>query len=184
MACRECFDICKVCRVFILVRHLATKLQQTNCIICGYITNSRDHRPLSKLLRHSLVQILQWNPCTACLTYTKLCVIIIWDFCTVIQIIITAISWPTPLISQFFSHWPGSHLLYHFDTSDQRKPRGYISHIPLTTGRYQFALWLGQILISLCIQGLHVTSPWRYYKAKLKPTIVSSEAVSTLWDAT
>jgi len=27
--------------------------------------------------------------------------------------------------------------LYHFDTSDQRKPQGYISHIALTTGRYQ-----------------------------------------------
>jgi len=26
MACRECFDICKVCRVFILVRYQATKL--------------------------------------------------------------------------------------------------------------------------------------------------------------
>jgi len=44
-----------------LVRHLTTKLQQTNCILCGYITNSRDHRPLSKLLRHALLQILQWN---------------------------------------------------------------------------------------------------------------------------
>ena len=26
--------------------------------------------------------------------------------------------------------------IYHFDTSDQRKPQGYISHIALTTGRY------------------------------------------------
>ena len=43
------------------VRHLATKLQQTNCILCGYTTNSRDHRRLSKLLKHALLQILQWN---------------------------------------------------------------------------------------------------------------------------
>jgi len=59
MACRECLDICKVRRVFILVRHLytgeiilvkhlATKLQRTNYILSGYITNSRDHGPLSK----------------------------------------------------------------------------------------------------------------------------------------
>ena len=27
--------------------------------------------------------------------------------------------------------------IYHFDTSDQRKPQGYISHITLTTGQYQ-----------------------------------------------
>ena len=27
--------------------------------------------------------------------------------------------------------------IYHFDTSDQRKPQGYISHIALTTERYQ-----------------------------------------------
>ena len=41
---------------------------------------------------------------------------------------------------------PGQYLdIYHFDTSDQRKPQGYISHISLTTGRYlDIALWLGQ----------------------------------------
>ena len=27
--------------------------------------------------------------------------------------------------------------IYHFDTSDQRKTQGYISHIALTTERYQ-----------------------------------------------
>ena len=42
-------------------RHLATKLQQTNWILWGYITNSRDHMPLSKQLRHTLFWILQWN---------------------------------------------------------------------------------------------------------------------------
>ena len=84
-----------------LVRHLATKLQQENCILCGYITNSKDHVPLSKQLRHTLLQTFQWNkqlsgmtiitsalpqwllchyfrlciplknPCTVCLTYTN-----------------------------------------------------------------------------------------------------------------
>ena len=35
--------------------------------------------------------------------------------------------------------------LHLFDTSDQRKPQGYISHIALTTGRYlDIVLWLGQ----------------------------------------
>ena len=35
--------------------------------------------------------------------------------------------------------------IYHFDTSDPRKPQGYISHIALTTGRYlDIALWLGR----------------------------------------
>ena len=43
-----------------LVRHLATKLQQTNCILCRCIANSRDYRPLSKQLRHTLQWILQW----------------------------------------------------------------------------------------------------------------------------
>jgi len=84
-----------------LVRHLATKLQQTNCILCECITNSRDHRPLSKLLRHTVqgffseinnlqewqytLALSRWllrhsfelfipmkNPCTACLTYTNI----------------------------------------------------------------------------------------------------------------
>jgi len=48
----------------ILVRHLYTSKtpsQQTNCVLCRYITYSRDHRPLSKLLRHTMLQILQWN---------------------------------------------------------------------------------------------------------------------------
>ena len=45
--------------------------------------------------------------------------------------------------------WVPSHswhnYIYHFDTSDQRKSQGYISHIALTTGRYlDIALWLGQ----------------------------------------
>ena len=36
-------------------------------------------------------------------------------------------------------------IIYHFDTSDQRKSQGYISHISLTTGQYlDIALWLGQ----------------------------------------
>ena len=36
-------------------------------------------------------------------------------------------------------------VIYHFDTSDQRKSQGYISHISLTTGQYlDIALWLGQ----------------------------------------
>ena len=35
--------------------------------------------------------------------------------------------------------------IYHFNTSDQRKPQGYISHIALTIGRYlDIVLWLGQ----------------------------------------
>jgi len=33
--------------------------------------------------------------------------------------------------------------IYHFDTSDQRKPQGHISHITPTTGRQDIALWLG-----------------------------------------
>ena len=37
------------------------------------------------------------------------------------------------------------HLYTTFDTSDQRKSQGYISHISLTTGQYlDIALWLGQ----------------------------------------
>ena len=39
----------------------STKLQLTNSILWRYITNSRDHWPLSKWLRRSLLQILQWN---------------------------------------------------------------------------------------------------------------------------
>ena len=42
--------------------------------------------------------------------------------------------------------WPlYNYIIYHFDTSDQRKSQGYISHISLTTGQYlDIALWLGQ----------------------------------------
>ena len=66
MQCRESFDICKVCRDFILVRHLvnrlnlirhlATKLQQTD------YKYSEFRRPcaISKQLRHTLLWILQW----------------------------------------------------------------------------------------------------------------------------
>ena len=38
--------------------------------------------------------------------------------------------------------------IYHFDTSDQWKLQGYISHIALTTGKYlDIALWLGHIAL-------------------------------------
>ena len=34
-------------------------------------------------------------------------------------------------------------LIYHFDTSDQSKPQGYISDITLTIGQYQLILLSG-----------------------------------------
>jgi len=41
-------------------------------------------------------------------------------------------------------------LIYHFDTSDQRKPQGHISHITPTTRRYlDIALWLGLCYIMI-----------------------------------
>ena len=52
--------------------------------------------------------------------------------------------------------------IYHFDTPDQRKPQGYLSHISLTTGRYlDIALWLG-----------------RYHDIALTTTAFDAEAVT------
>ena len=52
--------------------------------------------------------------------------------------------------------------IYHFDTSDQRKPQGYISHIALTTGQYlDITLWLG-----------------RYHDIALTTTAFDAEAVT------
>ena len=49
------------------------------------------------------------------------------------------------LNSLLSSHQSNNVDVYHFDTSDQRKSQGYISHISLTTGQYlDIALWLGQ----------------------------------------
>ena len=59
----------------------------------------------------------------------------------------------------------------HFDTSDQRKPQGYISHIALTTGRcHDTALWLGQY---------HDTALWLgKYDIALTTTAFDAEAVT------
>ena len=71
MACRECFDVYKVCMVFILIRNLYSgillgktpshKFQQRNCILWGLVMKFQLHRPLFKQLRHALLQIVQWN---------------------------------------------------------------------------------------------------------------------------
>ena len=44
---------------------------------------------------------------------------------------------PLQLLSLSFIHHQSKILIYHFDTSDQKKPQDYMSHMALTTERYQ-----------------------------------------------
>ena len=59
----ERFDICEVCRVFILVRHLKFSKTSSHKISNKLHTfvNFGDHRPFSKQLSHALLRIFQWN---------------------------------------------------------------------------------------------------------------------------
>ena len=50
MACKECFDISKYTGFY----SSKTPSHKTpTSVLCGHIVNSRDHKPLSKQLRHT-----------------------------------------------------------------------------------------------------------------------------------